>query len=235
MAQIEHSGYPEIETQAAVSASDVRQALQRILSSALFRSSRRPSQFLRFIVESTLAGEAGRIKEYVIGVEVFGRPTDYDPKDDPIVRIEAGRLRKKLAEYYGGPGGNDSVIIEVPKGSYVPAIQFRASKTELKTELQNATPGSGKQARGPRMATAAVIVIAAAALASTFLVRLRHQSTVAPTSIAVLPFLNLSGGPAGEYLGEGIAEELTTGLAEIKGLRVAAATSAFSSAARRKT
>jgi len=89
-------GY-EIETLAEVSSANVRQALQCVLASRPFFQARRPSQFLRFIVESTLAGRANQIKEYLIGVEVFERPSDYDPKVDPIVRIEAGRLRKKLA------------------------------------------------------------------------------------------------------------------------------------------
>src|SRR5579863_2111326 len=94
----EHAAYPNVETRGAVSPDDTRQALHHILASEPFVNARRPAQFLRFIVESTLAGEEGRIKEYLIGVEVFGRPASYDPKDDPIVRIEAGRLRKKLSE-----------------------------------------------------------------------------------------------------------------------------------------
>ena len=110
--------------QARMPAASVREELQRILASPTFLNARRPSQFLRFIVEGTLAGEE-RLKEYLIGVEVFDRPQDYDPKDDPVVRIEAGRLRKKLAEYYAGPGANDALIIELPKGGYVPVFYER--------------------------------------------------------------------------------------------------------------
>jgi tetratricopeptide (TPR) repeat protein len=115
--------------QARMPAASVQEELQRILASPTFLNARRPSQFLRFIVEGTLAGE-DRIKEYLIGVEVFDRPQDYDPKDDPVVRIEAGRLRKKLAEYYAGPGANDSIIIELPKGGYVPVFYERPATIE---------------------------------------------------------------------------------------------------------
>ncbi|MGA9353765.1 MAG: hypothetical protein WBV46_08755 [Terriglobales bacterium] len=116
-------------TQARIPAASVQEELQRILASPTFLNARRPSQFLRFIVEETLAGE-DRLKEYLIGVEVFDRPQDYDPKDDPVVRIEAGRLRKKLAEYYAGPGANDAVVIELPKGGYVPVFYERPATIE---------------------------------------------------------------------------------------------------------
>jgi tetratricopeptide (TPR) repeat protein len=122
--------------QARMQVAIVQEELQRILASPTFLNARRPSQFLRFIVEETLAGEE-RIKEYLIGVEVFDRRQDYDPKDDPVVRIEAGRLRKKLAEYYAGPGANDTLIIELPKGGYVPVFYARPATTEPeKTEAE---------------------------------------------------------------------------------------------------
>jgi serine/threonine-protein kinase len=225
-ARPDHTAYFEVEARAAVSPADVRDALERILSSSLFLNARRPSQFLHFVVESTLAGRADQIKEYLIGVEVFERPADYDPKVDPIVRIEAGRLRKKLAEYYSGPGGSDSVIIELPKGGYVPVFQPRPRKAES----ESAEPEIAKPALAGPLAFwvgAALVLIAALALASTYYVRLRHRSAGPPTSIAVLPFLDLGAGSAGQYLSDGLTEELTTGLAELNGLRVVAATSAF--------
>ena len=128
-------------------AARVQEELQRILASPTFLNARRPSQFLRFIVDETLAGEE-RLKEYLIGVEVFDRPQDYDPKDDPVVRVEAGRLRKKLAEYYAGPGANDTLIIELPKGGYVPVFHERPTttgheKTEAETGWQPTSPGQG--------------------------------------------------------------------------------------------
>src|SRR5580700_4241418 len=137
-----------VAIQVSIPAASIQEELQRILSSPTFLNARRPSQFLRFIVEGTLAGEE-RIKEYLIGVEVFERPQDYDPKDDPVVRIEAGRLRKKLSEYYAGSGANDPIIIELPKGGYVPVFYERPSTTSTeKTEAID-----GHQVRSVREGT----------------------------------------------------------------------------------
>src|SRR5262249_26899986 len=74
---------------------EVRAQLDKILSSSSFSEAARPSCFLRFVVDKTLSGEADRLKEYVLGVEVFGRKPSFDPRIDPIVRVEAGRLRKR--------------------------------------------------------------------------------------------------------------------------------------------
>ncbi len=84
--------------------------------------SERLARFLEFTVSETLAGNADQIKEFVVGVEVFGRTQDYDPRLDPIVRVEARRLRMKLRKYYDTEGQDDRIRIEYPKGSYVPAI-----------------------------------------------------------------------------------------------------------------
>ncbi|MGC1498550.1 MAG: tetratricopeptide repeat protein [Terriglobales bacterium] len=134
-------------TQAPLPAASVQEELQRILASPTFLNARRPSQFLRFIVDGTLAGE-DRLKEYLIGVEVFDRPQDYDPKDDPVVRIEAGRLRKKLAEYYAGPGVNDSVVIELPKGGYVPVFYEQPATIEPETTEAEMGQQTTSPARG---------------------------------------------------------------------------------------
>lgn len=80
------------------------------------------SRFLRYTVEAALAGEAESIKEYRIGVDVFDRGSTYDPRVDPIVRVEARRLRDKLCAYYEGDGQSDSILIEFEKGTYVPAF-----------------------------------------------------------------------------------------------------------------
>jgi hypothetical protein len=100
----------------------VTAAIERIATSDGFAQSERLCRFLRFTVQAVLDGKAGEIKEYVIGREVFDRPGDYDPRTDPIVRVEARRLRKKLDEYYEGPGANEPIRIAYPKGSYVPEI-----------------------------------------------------------------------------------------------------------------
>ena len=103
----------------------VRAQLNRILASEEFANASRMSRFLRFAVETKLRGEADQIKEYLIGCEVFDRGDDYDPRVDPIVRVEARRLRAKIEEYYAGTGLKDSVRIRLPKGSYAPSFEAR--------------------------------------------------------------------------------------------------------------
>ena len=105
----------------------VRKQLEKILAHRLFVRSGRMGRFLRLAIERTLAGKAGDLKEYLIGVEVFDRRADYDPRVDPIVRVEARRLRSKLRAYYECDGGADPVVIEFIAGSYAPRIHFRGA------------------------------------------------------------------------------------------------------------
>ncbi len=110
----------------AVSRADavrVRDALRDILQSPSFRSSRQCQVFLTYVVERTLAGENELLRERVIGSEVFGRTPDYEPGDDPVVRVRATELRKRLAQYYQGHAG-PAVRIDIPPGSYRAVFQF---------------------------------------------------------------------------------------------------------------
>jgi hypothetical protein len=103
----------------------IREELSRILESAVFIQSDRLGRFLRYTVETTLAGDAETLKEYVIGTDVYERKPPYHPSVDSIVRSEARRLRSKLKEYYESEGKNDSVFIYYRPGSYVPAFRRR--------------------------------------------------------------------------------------------------------------
>ncbi|HKC33914.1 MAG TPA: hypothetical protein VKC16_10660, partial [Xanthobacteraceae bacterium] len=107
------------------SESDVRAALERIVASETFRSSPQLGAFLRFIVEEALAGRGASLKGYTIGVEALGRDPRFNPQIDPIVRVEATRLRRAMERYYSGDGIGDPVVIELPRGSYVPAFSRR--------------------------------------------------------------------------------------------------------------
>ncbi|HVY93964.1 MAG TPA: tetratricopeptide repeat protein [Bryobacteraceae bacterium] len=98
--------------------------LDRILSSKAFRQADRLKRFLTFTVNETLAGRGEQLKEFVIGVEVFGKGPSFDPRNDPIVRVQARRLRSQLARYYQEEGHEDETLIELPKGGYTPV--FRA-------------------------------------------------------------------------------------------------------------
>jgi|GEM_PF-144910 len=107
----DHPSIPEIESE-----------LARIVDDPDFDASPRNRDFLRFVVSETIAGRGERIKAYTIAVEVFHRDEGFDPQTDPIVRIEAGRLRRSLERYYMLGGRDDAIRIDIPKGSYVPVF-----------------------------------------------------------------------------------------------------------------
>src|SRR5690348_4557912 len=91
----------------------VAEQLCRILASKAFRQADRLKRFLTFIVEETLAGRGEQLKEFAVGVEVFGKPESFDPRNDPIVRVQARRLRAQLARYYHEEGQEDSLVLEL--------------------------------------------------------------------------------------------------------------------------
>ena len=192
----------------------IRAALETVVSSPGFRNSERMVRFLRVIVEKALSGEAGAVKEYTLGVEVFDRPPDFDPKNDTIVRVEARRLRRKLEEYYQGPGTQDRWRIDMPSPGYAPVF--------VETELA-AAPAPPPPRRSWIWPAAALILAAGAA--SAWWATSRSSSGL--TSVAVLPFANMSGDPNLEYFSDGFTEELIDRLSAIANLRVAARTSSF--------
>src|SRR5579864_3228748 len=104
-------------------AEGARRELERVLEGAVFRRNERLSGFLRFVVERRLQGRGEELKESVIAVEVFGRKPDYNPKQDPIVRTEATRLRARLSQYYAEEGKGDPLVIDLPRGGYVPVFR----------------------------------------------------------------------------------------------------------------
>jgi hypothetical protein len=106
-----------------LTAEEVRAAVERIVTSPGFRRSPQLVAFLRFVVEAVLDGKAAQIKSYTIGIEALRRAEDFDPQIDPIVRVEAGRLRRALASYYAGGDTRRSVMIEIPLGGYVPTFR----------------------------------------------------------------------------------------------------------------
>jgi hypothetical protein len=107
-----------------VSEEEVRQQLARIVDSNMFRRSTQMVRFLTIIVERSLSGRPEDLKEYVLGRDAFHRGEDYDPRTDSIVRVEAQRLRRKLREYYDSKDRRDTILIELPAGSYVPVFKY---------------------------------------------------------------------------------------------------------------
>lgn len=112
--------FPEPE----VDAVSIRQQLDRILASPPFRNSKRYPSLLRYVVEQALDGHASELKERTLGIEVFGRNPDYDTNIDPVVRISAAEIRKRIAQYYHDGGHENEVRIDIPLGTYIP--EFRA-------------------------------------------------------------------------------------------------------------
>src|SRR5262245_60745616 len=104
--------------------------LTRILESPQFRSSKRCSHFLRYVVERASENHFEGLKERALGIEVFERDPQYDTNQDPVVRTTAGEVRKRLAQYYLEPGHEDEPRISLPAGSYVPEIHLPAAKIE---------------------------------------------------------------------------------------------------------
>jgi TolB-like protein/Flp pilus assembly protein TadD len=195
----------------------VRTQLENILSSAGFARNDRLRGFLRFLVERELSGRADELKESVLGVEFFGRPTDYDVRQDSVVRNEAAKLRSRLAEYYVAEGAADPLIIDLPKGGYKPAFRL-VEKTTVPV------PERGGSRRPARMWLA--VTLAGCAVAPGFWWAVtRHRN--APIPIAVLPLVNLDRNPDHDYYADGLTGEIIRNLSIIDGLAVRSQTSSF--------
>jgi len=127
-----------VTTKADKSDKAVRQQLDRILGSATFQQVERLKRFIGFIVTEAAAGRSDELKEYVVGVQVFGKEPSFDPRTDPIVRVQARRLRARLLRYYHDEGQQDEIIIELPKGGYAPVFKRRDVRTTQKPSLTTA-------------------------------------------------------------------------------------------------
>src|SRR6476660_4584925 len=127
----------------------VRRQLEEVLKSPGFARNERLSGFLRFVVERHLEGRSQELKESVIGSAVIGREPTYDTKADPVVRTEARRLRARLREYYDGPGAGDTLVIDLPKGGYVPVIRVAAHVLQETASSRESTPQSSRRSHLP--------------------------------------------------------------------------------------
>ncbi|HLK66806.1 MAG TPA: hypothetical protein VKU19_25410 [Bryobacteraceae bacterium] len=120
-------GAPDGDQVIHITEDRIREELSRVLASHEFRSSKRSQDFLRYVIDNTLSGHADLLKERTIGIDVFGRPTSYDPSEDATVRVKAGEVRKRLGLYYSDQGARNPIRIELPSGTYVPEFHANAS------------------------------------------------------------------------------------------------------------
>jgi hypothetical protein len=102
----------------------IQEQVGRLLANSHFSQSRRFPSFLRYVVEKTLAGQEDALKERTLGVEIFGRAADYDTASDPIVRVTAAEIRKRIAQYYQDPGHESELRVSLPPGSYIPQFHW---------------------------------------------------------------------------------------------------------------
>ena len=186
----------------------VRAELERLCLDELFRDTTRMKRFLRYVVEETLDGRGDRLKGYVIGVEVFDRPENFDPQADTIVRVQAGQLRRRLDLYYADRGQSSRVRILVPKGRYAPTFELR----------QNLVSDESADAKK--------------------LVSQLNQNRKDPRpSLAVLTLddLSLSEGEAHSRFAEGLTAEIVNALVQFRSMRTVTLTPSVSTTLSKKS
>jgi len=203
----------------------VRDQLERVLLSTSFARGERVSKLLRFLVECVLEDKQDELKESIIGVEVFGRAPDYNPKVDSTVRTEASRLRARLSRYYATDGSRDEIVIELPKGGYVPSFRRRAATPAVPRRVLDGGPRSPAAIGRRRLWLAAGTAGLATVAAAVGVWWISHRN--APIRIAVLPLVNISPDTASDYLADGLTSEIINDLAMIEGLAVRSQTTSF--------
>jgi TolB-like protein len=224
---------------------EVRRELTTLLGRAEFQASERNRRFLTYIVEETLQGRADRIKAYSIAIAAFDRSDDFDPLTDPIVRIEASRLRRSLEHYYLTAGKSDRIRIDIPKGSYVAAFRYADRLPEdgldspaspspgAATAIEASVPDRAsaptvplaRRSLGPWIwAGATALVVVVAIQAATYAWKRHEESSVAAIargpSVIVLPFENVGAESSQDYIARGLTFEVTNSLTRFSDLFV---------------
>ena len=223
---------------------EARRALNTLIGRAEFHASERNRRFLSYIVEETLQGRADRIKAYSIAIAAFDRSDDFDPLTDPIVRIEASRLRRSLEHYYLTSGKSDPVRIDMPKGSYVatfryadqvaeedhqssvlPAMEAPAMPVHTPQPPANPTAPIARRAVHPWIwAAAAVLVVVVAIQAAVYAWRQHEAGSIAAAnrgpSLVVLPFENVGAESTLDFIARGLTFEIINSLTRFSDLFV---------------
>lgn len=179
---------PYAELDPALAVEKIQQQLQRILDSPEFQATSRQREFLEFVVSETLAGREQEIKGFTVATRVFGRDADFDQATDPIVSIQANQLRRALERYYLVAGEQDPILIDIPKGTYVPTFHVQTGVESDGSVRSNKSPDVGFEGSWP--------------------------------TVLIRPFQNLTGDPDKNYLGIGLATELTVELSRYQEILV---------------
>ena len=236
----------------APSLSEIQAQIERIRSSNEFHAPRRGRRFLDYIVDETLAGRADYLKAYTIAQEVFARDASFDAQNDPVVRIEAGRIRRALERYYLVAGQHDPIIITIPKGGYVPcfsraypsSVAYRSEKDEATDRgllvsrpepARSVEPGEPPRGRlslwwyGIAASVAVVALILAYYLGLGSFLSLRSPGPAAPASMSaglprviVEPFEDISSSGHSTDIARGLTDEVIGQLAKFKEIVVVA-------------
>lgn len=212
---------------------DIRSQLERIVTSAEFPGVGRGAAFLIYVVDEVLAGRAQRIKGYSIAIEVFKREEGFT-QDDPVVRIEAGRLRRSLERYYLVAGQDDPVRIDIPKGCYVPTFAWNRPledhRAGMEPKLQLSAPDDATDSRwlgrwSVRSTLAILLGIAAfsyGAVSWTPSATFQRAGSTLPEgpTLVIAPFADLGEGSDAKLYALGLSEELLTVLPRFKEIKV---------------
>ena len=234
-------------------AQKIRDHLNEVLHSHEFAASKRAQEFLTLLVDRSLAGEFDLLRERMIGAALFQRPVGYDTANDPVVRVKATEVRKKLALYYLERTGKPGVRIDVPSGTYVPRFFFEPENVPEDRPLQAEGDSGRSWAVGhskveppgdtghladeerskPRwirfaMAALAIVVLAPAGYMGFHVWRSNSLARTSIHSIAIMPFENVSGDPRQDYFADGMTEELIADLGRVSSLNVISKTSSMS-------
>jgi TolB-like protein len=209
---------------------DIRAEVDRILASKGFANAGRLSRLLRYVVDKTIGGEADQLKEYVVGVEVFDRDAKYDPRLDSIVRVEAGRLRSRLEEYYNRDGASSPIRIGLPRGGYV--AQFNRHDAPEGAALHPPMAAPPRSRSWTAWPLTAGLIGAVAAMVVWLGGWNRTPAQGDNADVAVLLF---SSGAGDSALAARLTEAVTAELARLKTVDVASHTSAVGIGARHRS
>ncbi|WEX77476.1 hypothetical protein PYH37_002273 [Sinorhizobium numidicum] len=217
---------------------DIRAQLKRIQTSPEFDVPERAHRFLTYIVDEVVAGRGDRIKAFSIAVEVFGRDSSFDAQNDPVVRIEAGRIRRALERYYLVAGQNDPIIVSVPKGGYVPVFSRNDRGPVAQANAENTEEADKNGERRKRrwrpvlLAAAGVLILAVIALVALWradqpangLLGTANAVRARPDvpRLIVMPFEDLSGTDSSKIVARGLTDKVIEQISKFKEIAVIA-------------